>query len=67
MEGEDKNSSRHFFALISRQKNMKPEKALFHTASAVLHILRHRRKMLHKTPFQMKQLRYEAFSVSLQI
>ena len=36
-----------FFALISRQKNMKPEKALLHTASAVLHILRQCRKMLH--------------------
>ena len=35
-----KISSRHFFVLISRQKNMKPEKALLHTASAVLHILR---------------------------
>jgi hypothetical protein len=26
-----------FFALISRQKNMKPEKALLHTPTGVLH------------------------------
>jgi len=28
---------RHFFALKSRQKNMKPEKALLHTPTGVLH------------------------------
>ena len=49
-----------FFALISRQKNMKPEKALLHTASAVLHILRQCRKMLH-TPTGVLH-KNEAFS-----
>ena len=60
MAGERKKASRHFFALISRQKNMKPEKALLHTASAVLHILRQRRKMLH-TPAGVLH-KNEAFS-----
>ena len=35
--GSNPSSSAIFFALISRQKNMKPEKALLHTAFAVLH------------------------------
>ena len=39
---------------------MKPEKALLHTASAVLHILRQRRKMLH-TPTGVLH-KNEAFS-----
>ena len=56
--GED--GSAIFFALISRQKNMKPEKALLHTASAVLHILRQCRKMLH-TPAGVLH-KNEAFS-----
>ena len=49
-----------FFALIQGKKNMKPEKALLHTASAVLHILRQRRKMLH-TPTGVLH-KNEAFS-----
>ena len=73
-EGSNPSLSAIFFALISRQKNMKPEKALLHTASAVLHILRHAAKcfirrqacFIKMKPFQMKQLRYEAFSASLQ-
>ena len=60
MVGDDKIFSAIFFALISRQKNMKPEKALLHTASAVLHILRQCRKMLH-TPTGVLH-KNEAFS-----
>ena len=59
-EGSNPSSSAIFFALISRQKNMKPEKALLHTASAVLHILRQCRKMLH-TPTGVLH-KNEAFS-----
>ena len=50
-----------FFALISRQKNMKPEKALLHTASAVLHILRHCRKMLHTPKGVLHPIRTSLF------
>ena len=59
-EGSNPSLSAIFFALISRQKNMKPEKALLHTASAVLHILRQCRKMLH-TPTGVLH-KNEAFS-----
>ena len=58
--GSNPTLSAIFFALISRQKNMKPEKALLHTASAVLHILRQCRKMLH-TPTGVLH-KNEAFS-----
>ena len=59
-EGSNPSFSAIFFALISRKKNMKPEKALLHTASAVLHILRQCRKMLH-TPTGVLH-KNEAFS-----
>ena len=52
----------HFFALISRQKNMKPEKASLHTAVKRCFIIRriasYGEAVLHKTPFQMKQLHF---------
>jgi len=35
--GVQKKVTRHFFCLDFKSKNMKPEKALLHTASAVLH------------------------------
>ena len=50
-----------FFALISRQKNMKPEKALLHTASAVLHILRQCRKILHTSTGVLHQIQTSLF------
>ena len=47
IEGSNPSLSAIFFCLDFKAKNMKPEKALLHTASAVLHILRQCRKMLH--------------------
>ena len=62
MAGERKKARRHFFC----QKNggMKPSgfaswhAVPLHASQDALHILRHRRKMLHKKRLTMKQLHF---------
>ena len=59
--GFESSTLRHFFCLDFKAKNMKPEKALLHTASAVLHILRQCRKMLHTPTGVLHPIRTSLF------
>jgi hypothetical protein len=58
----NKNSHPIFFAQIPGKKNMKPEKASLHTAVKRCFIIRriasYGEAVLHKKPFQMKQLHF---------
>ena len=60
-EGSNPSLSAIFFCLDFKAKNMKPEKALLHTASAVLHILRQCRKMLHTPAGVLHPIRTSLF------
>ena len=77
MAGEDKIFQPPFFCLDFKAKNMKPEKAFasyricsasyFAAMPQNTSYAERRASPNPDQPFQMKQLRYEAFSVSLQI
>ena len=62
MAGGNKKASRHFF--VQKNGGMKPSgfaswhAVPLHASQDALHILRHRRKMLHKKRLTMKQLHF---------